>query len=71
MAKHDPTWGKSYELVNLRTGRTMSDEKFKVAHRVCGEAKLLAAERKFVAGVNASRKKSASAYLASLKKRFQ
>lgn len=71
MAKNDPTWGKSYELVNLRTGRTVSDEKFKVANRVCGESKLLAAEKKFVAGVNASRKKSALAYLASLKKRFQ
>ncbi len=71
MAKNDPTWGKSYELVNLRTGRTLSDQKFRKADRICGLKKVERAGKVMIREVNRSRKKNAAAYLAALKLRFR
>lgn len=71
MEKNDPTWGKSYELVNLRTGRTLSDQKFKRADRVCGLSKVERVGKRLIGKVNRSRKNNAKIYLAFLKKRFR
>lgn len=70
MAKNDPTWGKSYNLVNLRTGRTLSDQKFKRADRVCGLAKVERQGKRLIREVNRSRRKNAKFYLSALKERF-
>ena len=69
MAKHDPTWGKSYDLV-YSNGDTLSDRKFRQADAVCGRAKFDAVSKKVVADINASRVKNAAAYRKSLEARF-
>jgi hypothetical protein len=33
--KHDPTFGKDYDLVNTRTGATMGDVRYKQAEGAC------------------------------------
>lgn len=45
MAKNDPTWGKDYKLVNLRTGESVTDQKFRQADKVCGAARVEAAAK--------------------------
>jgi hypothetical protein len=57
MKKNDPTWGKSYELVNVRTGRTLSQSLFKKADAVCGLGKLDKASSAFVVAINAAQKR--------------
>jgi len=55
MEKNDPTWGKKYDLVNLRTGETLSDQKFRQADRVCGSAKVEAAGKALAKSAYSSR----------------
>lgn len=69
MEKHDPTWGKSYDLV-FNNGQTMSERKFKEADRVCGLPKVEAAGKKLVVDVGASLKKNLAAYRKALVARF-
>lgn len=69
MSKHDPTWGKSYDLV-YSNGETVSDRKFKQADGACGLAKVEAAGKKLVSDVNASLKKNLAAYRKALVERF-
>jgi hypothetical protein len=69
MEKHDPTWGKSYDLV-YSNGDTLSERKFRQADAVCGRAKFDAVGKKTVADINASRAKNAAAYRKSLEARF-
>lgn len=70
MAKNDPTWGKSYELVSVRTGRTMTSIKFKQADAVCGLSKLDKASTAFVAAVNSAQKKLRTSIAPELRKRL-
>lgn len=55
MAKNDPTWGKNYELVNLRTGQTVTDQKFRQADKVCNSAAVEAAAKALTKEVYANR----------------
>lgn len=48
MAKHDPTWGKNYELVNLRTGETVTDQKFRQAEQACNGGAVTAAAKQLM-----------------------
>ena len=70
MAKHDPSWGKNYELIYVNSGRNVSDVWFRRADSACGYAGLDARGRKLTAAVNKARKKSAAAYLKALRARF-
>lgn len=49
MEKNDPTWGKNYNLVNLRTGETVTDQKFRQADKVCNSARVEAAAKAVIA----------------------
>jgi hypothetical protein len=69
MEKHDPTWGKSDDLV-YSNGDTLSQRKFRQGDAVCGRAKFDAAAKKVIADINASRLKNAAAYRKSLEARF-
>lgn len=55
MRKNDPTWGKNYDVVNLRTGETMTDRKFRQADKVCQSARVQAAEKALVKAAHQSR----------------
>ncbi|MDF1564719.1 MAG: hypothetical protein P1V51_16885 [Deltaproteobacteria bacterium] len=73
MRKNDPTWGKDYELVYVsgrHAGKTMSDRKFEQAAVVCGEAKVIAAEKNFVKQINLAAKSRAARHLQQVRKRF-
>ena len=70
MEKHDPTWGKSYELVNVRTGRTLSSTLFKQADAGCGLPKLEKATSAFIAAINGAQKKLRGGIVAQLKKKL-
>ncbi len=70
MEKNDPTWGKSYELVNVRTGQTLSSMKFKQAHAVCGWAKLEKASKAFIAAINSSQKKLRASVTSGVKEKL-
>lgn len=48
MSKNDPTWGKNYNLVNLRTGETVTDQKFRQADKVCNSARVEAAAKALI-----------------------
>lgn len=69
MEKHDPTWGKSYDLV-FSNGQTMSERKFKEADAACGLPKVEAAGKKLVGEVSGSLKKNLAAYRKALVARF-
>lgn len=70
MEQHDPSWGKSYELVNVRTGRTVSQLMFKKADAACGLPRLEQASKKLISEVNAAQKKLRATVVADLKQRL-
>lgn len=73
MAKNDPTWGKSYDLVYLsgpNQGKTLSDLKFDQAAEVCGEPTLIKAQEAFRLKINAAAKQRVTTHLRAVRKRF-
>lgn len=70
MEKNDPSWGKSYELIYVASGRNVSDVWFRRADAACDYAGLEARGRKLTADINKSRQKSAGAYFKALQARF-
>jgi|GEM_PF-3443472 len=70
MAKHDPSWGKSYELIYVNSGRNVTDVWFRRADKACNYAALEAHGKRLTRAINRARKKSAAAYLKALKARF-
>ncbi len=64
--KHDPTWNKNYELVDLRTGKTVASKTRKAADRKCGFAKLLTRADKLASAVRRSRVDAQARALAAL-----
>lgn len=55
MSKNDPTWGKNYNLVNLRTGETVTDQKFRQADKVCNSARVEAAAKSLIKDAHKNR----------------
>ncbi|TNF33255.1 MAG: hypothetical protein EP329_08550 [Deltaproteobacteria bacterium] len=70
MAKHDPSWGKDYELIYVNSGRNVTDVWFRRADKACNYAGLEVKGKRLTAAINTSRKKSAAAYLKALRARF-
>lgn len=67
-AKHDPTWGESYDLVNLRTGQSVSSKWHKRADAACGWKKHQALEKKTKAAIVKSRNDDQKRALAAVRK---
>lgn len=53
--KHDPTWNKNYDLVDLRNGQTVASKTRKAADRKCGFGKLLSRANALATAVRRSR----------------
>lgn len=70
MEKNDPSWGKSYELIYVASGKNVSDVWFRRADAACDYAGLEARGKRLTADINKSRQKSAIAYFKALQARF-
>lgn len=70
MEKNDPSWGKSYDLIYVASGKNVSDVWFRRADAACGYAGLEARGKRLTADINKSRQKSAIAYFKALQARF-
>jgi hypothetical protein len=70
MAKNDPAYGKSYELIYVRSGLNVSDVAYEGARRSCNEAKFKADGQAFIKAINASHAKLASSINGMVKKRL-
>lgn len=70
MKKNDPSWGKDYELVYVRSGKNVSQVKFAEADRKCGYENLKAKGNAVAKKVHASRVRAQKDALASLAKKL-
>ncbi|HRE91547.1 MAG TPA: hypothetical protein PK095_20680, partial [Myxococcota bacterium] len=70
MQKNDPSWGKSYDLIYVASGKNVSDVWFRRADAACDYAGLEARGKRLTADINKSRQKSAIAYFKGLQARF-
>ncbi len=70
MSKHDPTYDKDYELVNLRTGKTVTDVWARRADRHCGGRRWRHQAKRIIRHVNRSLQVQARAYRKGLEQRF-
>ncbi len=71
MQKNDPAYGKSYELIYVRSGLNVSDVAYAGARKACGEAKFKADGDAFIKAINASHAKLASSIKGMLEKRLK
>lgn len=55
--KHDPAWGKSSQLVSVRSGIHVRDVVYAAARKACGEAKFTKDGQAFIAAINTSHAK--------------
>lgn len=69
--EHDPTYDKNYDLVNLRTGKTLASKVATVAKHKCGFAKLMSKADRLPAQVVESRKRSQARAVAALAEKFE
>jgi hypothetical protein len=70
MAKHDPSWNKSYQLIYVRSGRNVKDVMYERADKACGANAFNKAGDAYVKEVNTSRQKSVQTYLDQVKARW-
>lgn len=70
MEKHDPAWGKSYQLIYVRSGINVSDVVYESARKACGEAKFNKDGAAFIAAINASHAKLVASLPGLLAKRL-
>ena len=70
MQKNDPAWGKSYELIYVRSGLNVSDVVYASARKACGESKFNADGQAFIKAINGSHAKLAASIEGMLKKRL-
>ena len=69
--KNDPTWDKNYDLVNLKTGKTVASKVARAAERKCEFDKLTAKAKRLPAEVVAARKKAQADAIAQLRRKFK
>lgn len=67
--KHDPTYNKRYDLVDLRTGQSIGDRTYKAAARKCGK-NVQKSGKALKAKLLRARKKARNEMLESLRKKF-
>jgi hypothetical protein len=70
-AKHDPTWGKDYDLVNLRTGQSLRDKISSTARAKCGGARADAVVQTKLAKARANREREQASLKAALEQKLK
>jgi hypothetical protein len=71
MAKGDPEWAKSEELIPLSDGSGTRDPRFVIADEACRAKRIEAAGAALLQQMNKTRDAGGAAYVAALKKRFK
>jgi len=71
MKKHDPSWGKDYDVINTRTGENISDVYFRKADKACGAKKVERAAQQVITKTFNNRKKAQKQVKSKLARRFK